>query len=72
MKIKVERCLTSRQDFVFRLHLPTGGREFVYGERWCREVAQTALDLLEKVHGYCRSSIFCSVPSAVRNLERSG
>jgi hypothetical protein len=55
-KIKVERCWGGR-DLYFRLYLPNGEREFVRRDRWDRQAAKEALNLLEGVYGYERTAI---------------
>lgn len=55
MKITVEQCFA--HNLYFRINLPGGGRETVWGDKWGRKQARLALDMLENVYGYNRKSI---------------
>jgi len=39
------------------LTMPDGSREFIQSEDWTRKAAKEALELLEQVYGFKRSSV---------------
>jgi hypothetical protein len=55
MTVKVESTWGSHEGF--RLTMPNGDRETLRGFRWTRKLATQALDLLEHVYGFQRSSV---------------
>lgn len=58
MVVKVERCWAGGEKYYFLLTIPpNGSRERISGEKWTRETATEALDLLEKVYHFPRRNI---------------
>lgn len=55
MKLRVKGCYGG--EFYWRVYLPGGGRERIPGDRWDRDTATRALNLLSSVSGLTRKNI---------------